>query len=74
MSEGRGASTESSGERILAYTDTHLCYCPQCAHRMGYDQWEKWGPNWLPFIAITDSGEVPEKYCDACETCLEREL
>ena len=40
---------------------------------MGYDQKGKWGPNWLPFIAIRRADEVPEKYCDSCERCLPRE-
>ena len=57
----------------LAFTDSVLTYCPECAHRMGYDQKGKWGPNWLPFIAIRRADEVPEKYCDSCERCLPRE-
>jgi hypothetical protein len=51
---------------VLAYADTHLCYCPTCAHRLGYNDPRKWGPNWLPFIAIFKPDDLPEKYCDAC--------
>ena len=51
----------------LAYTNTDLCYCPLCAHRLGYDDPSKWGRNWLPFLPITRPDEIPEKNCDSCE-------
>jgi hypothetical protein len=73
MPDVHRAYDEAAGEMILAYTDTHLCYCPACAHRLGYDAPGKWEPNWLPFIAITRSDEVPEKYCDSCERILPRD-
>jgi hypothetical protein len=73
MPDVRRTHGGSPGGEVLAYTDTHLCYCADCAHRFGYDDPKKWGPNWLPFIAITRPDEVPEKYCDSCERILERE-
>ena len=63
---GRADDQVSEG-RPLAYTDTHLCYCPECTHKLGYDQKEKWGPNWLPFIPITTPDELPQKRCDSCD-------
>ena len=73
MPDVRRAYDEAAGEMILAYSDTHLCYCPAYTHRLGYDDPGKWGPNWLPFIAITRPDEVPEKYCDSCERTLPRD-
>jgi hypothetical protein len=73
MPEARSVHDGIPKETILAYTDTHLCYCPNCAHRLGYDDPGKWGSNWLPFIAITRPDEVPEKYCDSCDGILPRE-
>lgn len=72
MADVRRASGNPTEKEVLAYTDTHLCYCPGCARRLGYDDPKKWGPNWLPFIAITRPDEVPEKYCDSSECILER--
>jgi hypothetical protein len=66
MTQARGIHDENSGNRILAYTDTHLCYCPTCACRLGYDAKGRWEPNWLPFIVVCDSDDVPQKHCDAC--------
>ena len=73
MPDVRSVHEKTSKTIVLAYTDTHLCYCPACAHRLGYDDPAKWGPNWLPFIAITRPDEVPEKYCDSCERILPRD-
>lgn len=73
MPDSRRTEAEAPTAIVLAYTDTHLCYCPDCARRLGYDNPEKWGPNGLPFIRITRLGEVPEKYCDACGGNLPRE-
>jgi len=58
---------ETSGETLLAYTDTHLCYCPECARKLGYDEKGKWGPNRLPFIEINTPDELPQKQCDSCD-------
>jgi hypothetical protein len=73
MEQVHRVNGKAVGQTILAYTDTHLCYCPGCAQRLGYDDPNKWGPNWLPFIAITRPDEIPEKYCDSCECILERD-
>jgi hypothetical protein len=62
----RGRQNEDLGRMPLAFTDTHLCYWPKCAHRFGYDDPRKWGPSWLPFISILETDDLPEKYCDAC--------
>ena len=66
MTDARCADDDGSRETLLAYTDTDLCYCPACAGRFGFDDPRKWGPNWLPFIAILEPDDLPEKYCDAC--------
>lgn len=72
MADARSVRGRTLTEVVLAYTDTHLCYCPKCAYRLGHDDPKKWGPNWLPFIAITRPDEIPEKYCDSCERVLPR--
>lgn len=60
-------------EIVRAYTDMHLCYCPECAYHLGYDGPSECGPNWLPFLPITRPDEIPEKYCDSCERILPRD-
>lgn len=73
MTDVRRADDEGFQGRLLAYTDTHLCYCPECARRFGYAQRGKWGPNWLPFIPITTPDELPQKLCDSCDRQLKPE-
>jgi hypothetical protein len=57
----------------LAFSDSVLTYCAECAYRLGYDDPSKWGPHWLPFLPITRPDEIPEKYCDSCERILPRD-
>ena len=66
MPDLRSVYDRTLKEAVLAYTDTQLCCCPECAYRLGYDDPSEWGPNWLPFIPITRLDEIPEKYCDSC--------
>lgn len=66
MADTHRNSRAAPSGKPLALTDTHFCYCPTCAHRLGYDAKGRWGPNWLPFIAILEPDDLPEKYCDAC--------
>lgn len=73
MPDVRGVHDRNPKARVLAYTDTHLCYCAECAYRLGYDDPGKCGPNWLPFFAITRPDEIPEKYCDSCDRILPRD-
>lgn len=57
----------------LAFSDSVLTYCAECAYRLGYGDPSKCGPNWLPFLPITRADEIPEKYCDSCERVLPRD-
>lgn len=54
----------------IAYTDTHLVYCPSCATELDLLSGIAAPTNWLPFGPIDDEDDLPQKRCDRCEAFL----
>ena len=54
----------------IAYTDTQLTYCPNCAAELDLLSGTTAPTNWLPFGPIDDVDDLPQKQCDRCEAFL----
>lgn len=61
---------ETTHKAPIAYTDTHLVYCPKCADEIDLLSEATMPTNWLPFGPIEDMDDLPQKYCDRCEAVL----
>ncbi len=54
----------------IAYTDTTLVYCVNCADEIDLLVEGATPTNWLPFGPIDDVDDLPQKSCDRCEAVL----
>lgn len=54
----------------IAYTNTQLVYCTECADEINLLDEGAMPTNWLPFGPIDNVDDLPQKRCDRCETVL----